>query len=262
MVRLPHCDTQPGGAGWILALASALSILIVSPAWAQRPDSLPPGALKRLSLEAAHGCRSDLRLAEPGKAVRQRRPPFRSFPGRTIRRSGATSIPEALRLAPNLQVAQVNASQWAVSARGFSNVLANKLLVLIDGRTVYTPLYAGVFWDVQAPPLESIDRIEVVSGPGGALWGANAVNGVINIITRSATETQPFMPKLPLAPSCRASASCATAGAFPPALPFEYMARVSADRARSWPVGVMQKIPGAWARAASGWTGTQAGRTA
>lgn len=107
-----------------------------------------------------------------------------------IRRSGATSLPEALRLAPNLQVAQVNASQWAVSARGFNNVLANKLLVLIDGRTVYTPLYAGVSWDVQNPPLETIDRIEVISGPGGTLWGANAVNGVINVITRSADETQ------------------------------------------------------------------------
>lgn len=106
-----------------------------------------------------------------------------------IRRSGVTSVPEALRLAPNLQVAQVNASQWAISARGFNNVLANKLLVLIDGRVVYTPMYAGVFWDVQNLLLEDIDRIEVVSGPGGALWGANAVNGVINIITKSSQET-------------------------------------------------------------------------
>lgn len=110
--------------------------------------------------------------------------------GEDIRRSGASSIAEALRLAPNLQVAQVNASQWAVSARGFNNVLANKLLVLIDGRTVYTPLYAGVFWDVQNVPLESVDHIEVVSGPGGTLWGANAVNGVINIITKNAGGTQ------------------------------------------------------------------------
>jgi iron complex outermembrane receptor protein len=107
-----------------------------------------------------------------------------------IRSSGASSIPEALRLAPNLQVAQVNSSQWAVSARGFNNVLANKLLVMIDGRTVYTPLYAGVSWDVQNLPLEAVDRIEVISGPGGTLWGANAVNGVINIITKSAKETQ------------------------------------------------------------------------
>jgi iron complex outermembrane recepter protein len=107
-----------------------------------------------------------------------------------IHRSAATSIPEALRLAPNLQVAQVNASQWAISARGFDNVLANKLLVMIDGRTVYTPLYGGVFWDVQNTLLEDVDQIEVVSGPGGTLWGANAVNGVINITTKAASKTQ------------------------------------------------------------------------
>ena len=107
-----------------------------------------------------------------------------------IRRSGATSIPEALRLADNLQVAQKNSHDWAISARGFNTNLGNKLLVMIDGRTVYTPLYSGVFWDLQDYLLEDIDRIEVISGPGGALWGANAVNGVINIITKSAKDTQ------------------------------------------------------------------------
>ncbi len=107
-----------------------------------------------------------------------------------IRSSGAKTLPEAFRLAPNLQVAQVNSSQWAISARGFNNVLANKLLVLIDGRTVYTPLYAGVFWDVQNLLLEDVDRIEVISGPGGTLWGANAVNGVINIITKNSSDTK------------------------------------------------------------------------
>jgi iron complex outermembrane receptor protein len=109
-----------------------------------------------------------------------------------IRSSGAKTIPEALRLANNLQVAQVNSSQWAISARGFNNVLANKLLVLVDGRTVYTPLYAGVFWDVQNLLLEDVERIEVISGPGGTMWGANAVNGVINIITKSSKDTQGF----------------------------------------------------------------------
>src|SRR5256885_11224270 len=107
-----------------------------------------------------------------------------------IRRSGATSLPEALRLAPNLQVAQVNSSSWAISARGFNNGLANKLLVLMDGRTLYTPLFAGVFWDVQDTMMEDIDRIEVISGPGSTLWGANAVNGVINVITKSAKDTE------------------------------------------------------------------------
>ena len=107
-----------------------------------------------------------------------------------IRRSGATSIPEALRLADNLQVAQKNSHDWAISARGFNTALANKLLVMIDGRTVYTPLYSGVFWDLQDYVLADIERIEVISGPGGTLWGANAVNGVINIITKSAKDTQ------------------------------------------------------------------------
>lgn len=107
-----------------------------------------------------------------------------------IRRSGASSIPEALRLADNLQVAQKNSHDWGISARGFNTDLSNKLLVMIDGRTLYTPLYSGVFWDAQDYLLEDIDRIEVISGPGGALWGANAVNGVINIITKNARETQ------------------------------------------------------------------------
>ena len=106
--------------------------------------------------------------------------------GEDIRRSAATSLPEALRLAPNLQVARLNAAQYAISARGFNNAIGNKLLVLIDGRTVYSPLFSGVFWDANDVMLEDIERIEVISGPGGTLWGANAVNGVINIITRPA----------------------------------------------------------------------------
>ncbi|MDR7305762.1 TonB-dependent receptor [Rhodoferax saidenbachensis] len=107
-----------------------------------------------------------------------------------IRRSGVTSLPEALRLAPNLQVAQSSATAYAISARGMNNNTANKLLVMIDGRSVYTPLYSGVFWDVQDVVLEDVERIEVISGPGGTLWGANAVNGVINIITRSAKDSE------------------------------------------------------------------------
>ncbi len=107
-----------------------------------------------------------------------------------IRRSGATTLAEALRLADNLQVAQRGARGWAITARGFNTDLANKLLVMIDGRTVYTPLYSGVFWEAQDYLLEDIDRIEVISGPGGTLWGANAVNGVINIITKQSTDTQ------------------------------------------------------------------------
>ncbi len=107
-----------------------------------------------------------------------------------IRRMGALSIPEALRGVPGIQVSTVSSKKWAVSSRGFSANLANKLLVLIDGRSVYTPTFSGVYWDVQDYPLEDIKRIEVIRGPGAALWGANAVNGVINIITKRSVETQ------------------------------------------------------------------------
>ena len=107
-----------------------------------------------------------------------------------IHRSGVTNIPDALRLVPGLDVARLDAHTWAISSRGFNDIFANKLLVLIDGRTVYTPLFSGVFWEVQDTLMEDIDRIEVVRGPGATLWGANAVNGVINIITKSARDTQ------------------------------------------------------------------------
>jgi len=107
-----------------------------------------------------------------------------------IMRSGATSIPEVLRLVPGVQVARVNANSWAIGIRGFNGTLDNKLLVLIDGRTVYDPLFSGVYWDIQDTVLEDIDRIEVIRGPGATLYGANAVNGVINIITKKAEDTQ------------------------------------------------------------------------
>jgi iron complex outermembrane receptor protein len=146
-------------------------------------------ALKKLSIEELMNVeitsvsKRPEKLTEAGSAIQV-------ITQDDIRRSGASNVPEALRLATNLQVAQVNSSQWAISARGFNNVLANKLLVMIDGRTVYTPLYAGVFWDVQNVLLHDIERIEVISGPGGTLWGANAVNGVINIITKNAQHSQ------------------------------------------------------------------------
>lgn len=123
-----------------------------------------------------------------------------------IRRSGAISLPEVLRLAPNLQVAQSSAHGYAISARGLNgsnNSAPNKLLVLIDGRSVYTPLFSGVFWDVQDVMLEDVERIEIISGPGGTLWGTNAVNGVINVITRAAKDT----------PGALAAAAAGTRGA-------------------------------------------------
>ncbi|NOY45446.1 MAG: TonB-dependent receptor [Deltaproteobacteria bacterium] len=110
--------------------------------------------------------------------------------GDEIRRSGATTLAEALRLAPGVEVARINASTWAVTIRGGNDRFSNKLLVLVDGRTVYTPLFSGVYWDSQDLPLENVERIEVIRGPGASSWGANAVNGVINVITKSAAATQ------------------------------------------------------------------------
>lgn len=107
-----------------------------------------------------------------------------------IRRSGATTIPDLLRMAPGVQVARVSATEWAVNMRGVNQLFSNKLLVLIDGRSVYSHVFSGVFWDVQDLPLADIDRIEIIRGPGAALWGANAVNGVINIITEHTRHTQ------------------------------------------------------------------------
>lgn len=109
-----------------------------------------------------------------------------------IQRSGATSLADALRLVPGLHVAAVNSSQHAISARGFSSVFANKMLVLVDGRAVYSPLFAGVYWDLQQQMLDDLDRVEVIRGPGGAIWGANAMNGVINVVSQTADKTQGF----------------------------------------------------------------------
>ena len=106
-----------------------------------------------------------------------------------IRRSGVTNIPDALRMVPGIQVARIDSSKWAVSARGFNGRFSNKLLVLKDGRSIYTPFFLGVYWEAQDAVLEDIDRIEVIRGPGASLWGANAVNGVINIITKSSEHT-------------------------------------------------------------------------
>jgi iron complex outermembrane recepter protein len=156
---------------------------------AQQPDTMTSStALKKLSVEELMNVvvTSVSRRAEPLSHVASA---IQVVTQEDIRRSGATSLPEALRLASNLQVAQIDSRQWAISARGFNSTTSNKLLVLIDGRTVYTPLYSGVFWDVQDLPLTDIDRIEVISGPGSTLWGANAVNGVINVITKRPQDT-------------------------------------------------------------------------
>ncbi|HWZ95299.1 MAG TPA: TonB-dependent receptor [Opitutaceae bacterium] len=153
------------------------------------PDLSGPGELKKLSVEQLMDIEVTSVSLHPEK-LSEAASAVQVITGDDIRRSGATSLPEALRLASNLDVAQIDSRQWAISARGFNNTTSNKLLVLMDGRTIYTPLYAGVFWDVQDTLLEDLDQIEVISGPGATQWGDNAVNGVINITTKPAKDTQ------------------------------------------------------------------------
>ena len=169
-------------------MVCALVALMIADARAE-PGAASTGELKQMSLEELMDIpvTSVARHAEP---LLQAAASVQVITREDIRRSGATSLPEALRLADNLEVTRKSAHDWGISARGFNTALANKLLVMVDGRTVYTPLYSGVFWDSQDYLLEDIERIEVISGPGGTLWGANAVNGVINIITRSAGDSQ------------------------------------------------------------------------
>lgn len=183
----------PAGFPTVSGLVLAVCLFGMSDfARAQAADPAQPlGALKKLSLEELMNIEVTSVSKRPEKLLNTASA-IQVITSEDIQRSGATNIPEALRLAGNLQVAQKGAHAWGVSARGFNTDLANKLLVLIDGRAVYTPLYSGVFWERQDYLLEDIDRIEVLSGPGGTLWGANAVNGVINIITRSAKDTQGF----------------------------------------------------------------------
>src|SRR6266550_1885179 len=172
-------------------------VCFVRPGFAQQPDSagqrpdssLSAEALKKLSIEQLMNLQVTSVSKRPER-LSQTASAIQVITQEDIRRSGVSSLAEALRLAANLQVAQIDSRQWAISARGFNGTTANKLLVLIDGRTVYTPLFSGVFWDVQEVPLQNIDRIEVISGPGATLWGANAVNGVINVITKDAKDTQ------------------------------------------------------------------------
>ena len=185
-------DTRTGTAATAILCMLGL-VCSAERGFTQQPDTaLSAQALKALSIEQLMNLqvtsvsRRPERLSRTASAIQL-------ITQEDIRRSGASSLPEVLRLATNLQVAQVDSRQWAISARGFNSTTANKLLVLIDGRTVYTPLFSGVFWDVQEVPLADIDRIEVISGPGATLWGANAVNGVINVITKDAKDTQALL---------------------------------------------------------------------
>jgi iron complex outermembrane receptor protein len=193
---------------WRTGCAAGLLGALLPAAWGQQPQP----SLADLSLEQL----SEIEVTSVGKRVQRLADVAGSvyvINQEDIRRSGALTLPEVLRLAPNLQVARADANQYAISARGFNSVLANKILVLVDGRTVYSPLFSGVFWEAQDVLLEDIERIEVLSGAGGTLYGSNAVNGVINIITRNAAETPDTLLKAAVGDGERALAGRAAGGA-------------------------------------------------
>ena len=152
----------------------------------------PSGQLVQLSLEQLGNVEVTSASKEP-EEVWQTPAAIYVLTSEDIRRSDATSIPEILRLVPGVEVSRIDSDHWAVGVRGFGSQFSRSLLVLMDGRSVYTSLFAGVYWDVQDTLIEDIDRIEVIRGPGGTIWGANAVNGVINIITKNAKETRGFL---------------------------------------------------------------------
>jgi iron complex outermembrane receptor protein len=167
---------------------ATLAALVALPAWPQSsPKDLAGESLEDLmNIQVTSVSKREEKVSRTGAAIFV-------ITAEDIRRSGATNIPDLLRMVPGLDVAQISASTWAISARGFNGRFSNELLVMVDGRTVYTPSFGGVFWDAQDMPLEDIERIEVIRGPGGSVWGTNAVNGVINIITKTAGETKGVM---------------------------------------------------------------------
>lgn len=168
----------------VLHVASLVLLAASAPASAQGTQDLGRLSLEELgNIEVTTVSRSPDTVAHAPAAVYV-------ITQDDIHRSGATSIPEALRLAPGVQVARMDATHWAIGIRGFAGPLTRSVLVLMDGRAVYDPLFAGTYWDVQDTLLEDIDRIEVIRGPGGTLWGANAIDGIINIITKAANDTQ------------------------------------------------------------------------
>lgn len=176
---------SPRAGAWRTALSTVLSSVLLLPAQAgDRGRTLADLSVEELMNESVTS------VSKKHTTVNQSPAAVAVVMQDDIRRLGVTTIPEALRLVPGVDVARISANQWAVSSRGFNSQFARSLLVMMDGRTLYTPAFAGVFWDVADTVMEDIDRIEVIRGPGATLWGANAVNGVINILTKSARETQ------------------------------------------------------------------------
>lgn len=187
-------------SAYYMRVLSAALLLISFAGAAGAEDELEPSIqstselpedLTEIGLEAL--LNFDLVVTSPGKKKQQLSDVASAvfvLSNEDIRRSGVTHIAEALRLVPGMNVARISSNKWAVSARGFNQLFANKLLVLLDGVSIYSPTTNGVYWETNELMLEDIDRIEVIRGPGASLWGANAVNGVVNIISKSANQTQ------------------------------------------------------------------------
>jgi iron complex outermembrane recepter protein len=179
--------TSPAMRAGRIFLSGFLSVLLAGSTVAQNsqkvPDVTSMSVEDLMNLQVTSVSKHKEKLADAAAAIFV-------LTQEDIRRSGAKSIPEALRLVPGLEVARIDENKWAIGSRGFNGRFDNKLLVLIDGRSVYTPLFSGVYWNIQDVMLEDLDRIEVIRGPGATLWGANAVDGVINIITKPAASTQ------------------------------------------------------------------------
>ena len=175
--------TSVQGPFRIFAAALVLSSIAAPALSAQIPDLTQKSLEDLMNIEVTSVSKKEQKTSQAAAAIFV-------ISRQDIRRSGALNIPDLLRMVPGLDVAQIDSGKWSISARGFNGQYSNKLLVLIDGRTVYNTIFAGVFWDSQIVPLDTIERIEVIRGPGAAVWGSNAVRGVINIITRNANDTQ------------------------------------------------------------------------
>ena len=186
--RLVHC-LLPKYRAVVIIVGALLSTHTPSAFSQTTPQSGNSPSLTQLSLEEL-GNVEVTTVSKTPESLRKTPAAIDVITQQDIRRSGATTLPDVLRLAPGVAVARIDSDHWSVGIRGFGDQFSKSVLVLIDGRNVYTPLFAGIYWGVQDTLLDDIDRIEVIRGPGGTAWGANAINGVINIITRRSKDTQ------------------------------------------------------------------------
>jgi iron complex outermembrane receptor protein len=227
-------------------LATALVCLGLSGANArQKPLDLTQLSLEELmNIEVTLGAKKNETILETAASIEV-------ITQEDLKRSGVTTIPDALRMVPGLDVARADANKWAISSRGFNNLFANKLLVLVDGRSAYSPMFSGVFWETQDLLFEDLDRIEVIRGPGAALWGANAVNGIINIITRHTKDTRGVFVKAGTGSNEKKAVSFRVGGK----LGSTAFGRVYAKYFERGPFEyeTPERSPGRWQNAADGW---------